>query len=185
MGGEPKGLQRLGRLRLLDHVFGTLGQVARTVVIAANDPGAAEWIPGIAVLPDLHPGSGGLAGVEAALATGRDVIVVAWDMPFVSASLLQSLLDAAEANGADAVLPASDSPHGVEPFCAFYSQRVLGLLSEFLGAEAGPAHMFARSLPRLRVLTRDEVALSGDPARLFFSVNSREDLERARALWGR
>jgi len=186
MGGEPKGLQRLGRLRLLDHVVEALEQVTGTIVIAANDPSAAEWIPGLSVLADVHPGSGGLAGVEAALRTGRDAIVVAWDMPFVNGPLLQSLVDTAKATDADAVLPASDSPHGggIEPFCGYYSQRLLSALSEFLDAGGGAAHVFARRVPRLHVLSREDVARAGDPARLLFSVNSREDLDRARALAG-
>jgi molybdopterin-guanine dinucleotide biosynthesis protein A len=187
-GGVPKGLERLGeRLRLIDFVFAALIKATEGTVIASNDPLASQWIPGIDAVPDLHPGSGGLAGVEAALewATGRDIIVVAWDMPFVNSSLLVSLMDAADANDADAAVPESDSPHGIEPFCAFYSKRVRKPLAAFLSAGGGAAHEFLKSLPRLHVLPTREVAWAGDPKRLLFSVNTPADLESARAMLAR
>jgi molybdopterin-guanine dinucleotide biosynthesis protein A len=172
------------RLRLIDFVFAALAQATDGIVIAANDPGAANWFPGIDVVRDRHAGAGGLAGVEAALewAGTRDVIVVAWDMPFVNPALLLSLVDAADAHDADAVVPESDSPHGIEPFCAFYSKRVREPLAAFLGAGGGAAHEFVRSLTRLHVLPARGVAGAGDPKRLLFSVNSPADLERARAM---
>jgi molybdopterin-guanine dinucleotide biosynthesis protein A len=172
------------RLRLIDFVFASLAQVTDDIVIAANDPEAPQWIPGVDVVSDLHPGAGGLAGVEAGLewARGRDVAVVAWDMPFVNAALLASLVDTADAHDADAVVPESESPHGIEPFCAFYSQRVRQPLAAFLGAGGGAAHEFVRSVTRLHVLPTRVVAGAGDPKRLLFSVNRPADLERARAM---
>jgi molybdopterin-guanine dinucleotide biosynthesis protein A len=166
----------------VDHVAAALGHVTSRVVIVANEPGASAWLPSIPVVPDVHPGRGGLAGVEAALAHGKGAFVVAWDMPFVTGTLLQALADAAETDDASVVVPASDSPFGFEPFCAFYSSRVRGPLSAFLSAGGGPAGGFVRSLPRLRVLSANEVSRIGNPTRLFFSVNTPEDLERARAM---
>jgi molybdopterin-guanine dinucleotide biosynthesis protein A len=172
----------VGSLRIVERVVAALRLVTSHIVIVANDAGASDWLPPIPVVPDLHPGLGGLAGVDAALAQGKSAIVVAWDMPFVNGMLLQALADAAEADNADVVVPASDSPFGFEPFCAFYSSRVRAPLSAFLSAGGGPARDFLGSLPRLRVLSANEVARLGDPTRLFFSVNTPEDLERAKAM---
>ena len=182
LGGVPKGLEHVGSLRIVDRVVAALGSVTSHIIIVANDAGAPDWLPHIPVVADLHPGLGGLAGVETALAQGTSAIVVAWDMPFVDETLLQALADAAEADDADVVVPASDSPFGFEPFCAFYSSRVRDPLSAFLSAGGGPARDFLRSLPRLRILSAPEVARVGDPSRLFFSVNTRDDLERANAM---
>jgi molybdopterin-guanine dinucleotide biosynthesis protein A len=170
---------------MLDFVFAALAQVTDRVMIASNEPLASQWIPGVDVLPDLHAGAGGLAGIEAALAWGagaHDIIAVAWDMPFVNGSLLVSLVDAADKNDADAVVPESDSPHGVEPFCAFYSHRVLEPLTAFLNAGGGAANEFVKSLPRLHLLPTSQIAWVGDPKQLLFSVNTPDDLERARAM---
>jgi molybdopterin-guanine dinucleotide biosynthesis protein A len=172
----------VGGVRILERVAAALGQVTSRVVIVANDAGASDWLPPIPVVPDLHPGLGGLAGVEAALAQGTNALVVAWDMPFVNGPLLQALAAAAEADNADVVVPASDSPFGFEPFCAFYSSSVRAPLSAFLSAGGGSARDFLRNRPRLRVLSADEVSRVGDPSRLFFSVNTAADLEHANAM---
>jgi molybdenum cofactor guanylyltransferase len=182
LGGIPKGLERVGATRILDRVVGALGQATREIVLVANDPEASTWLPAIPVVSDRHPGLGGLAGVETALANARNALVVAWDMPFISGALLRALADAAVADDADAVVPASSSPHGFEPFCAFYSSRVRVPLSEFLRAGGGAAGGFLRGLPGLRILSAKEVSLFGDAERLFFSVNTPQDLERARAI---
>jgi molybdopterin-guanine dinucleotide biosynthesis protein A len=49
-------------------------------------------------------------------------LIVACDMPNVSAAFLRQLLDAAEAWDVDALLPAGPS-HQLEPLCAVYHRR--------------------------------------------------------------
>lgn len=169
---------------MIDRVATALAQVTDLVVVAANDPDAHTWLGMREAIPirDRHPGMGGLAGVEAALAYHSEVIVVAWDMPFVTAQLLGTILDAARVHDPDAVVPESLSPHGIEPFCAFYSDRVREPLARFLESGGGAAHEFVTRLPRLHRLPLAEVRQTGDPHRLFFSVNTPADLERARAM---
>jgi molybdopterin-guanine dinucleotide biosynthesis protein A len=169
---------------LLDKAIIAVGAASDRWVIASNDPTASEWFSNAVIVRDVHPGTGGLAGVEAAFkwAGRRDLVVAAWDMPFVSGALLVSLMDFADKTGADAVVPQSDSPHGFEPFCAFYSHRVRKPLFEFLSAGGGAAHEFLRSLPKLHLVPTHQVAWSGDPKRLLFSVNTPEDLERAHTM---
>ena len=113
-----------------------------------------------------------------------DVVVVAWDMPFVTSALLGALIEAANATRADAVVPDSNSPSGVEPFCAFYSARVRTRLSTFLSGPGGPAHAFVRSIPNLHRVPIEDVRRFGDPETLFLSVNTPDELARARALAG-
>lgn len=150
--------------------------------MAADPSTASDWLPGVPVVADVHLGAGGLAGVEAALVRGRDALVVAWDMPFVSADLLRALLSRATERDASAVVPGSDSPHGFEPFCAFYAARAAKPLTAFLDTGGGAAHEFIGALPGAEILAIDTVRRFGDPARLFASVNTREDLARARAM---
>lgn len=182
MGGAPKGLELVGGRRIIDRVAGALRQVTTDLVLVANDPAAASWLPRVSVVRDRYEGAGGLAGVEAALAGGRDALVVAWDMPFVSDSILRALDLAGRADDADVALPESDSPYGFEPFCARYAARVRPALAAFFEAGGGAARDFIRQLPRVRLLRAAEVARVGDARRLFFSVNSLDDLTRARAM---
>jgi len=181
MGGVHKGLEVVGGTRIVDRVADALRSVCRDLVLVANDAEAATWLPGVRVLADAHAGAGGLAGVERGL-LGGDIVAIAWDMPFVTASLVRALVDEAHRHDADVVIPESDSPYGFEPFCAFYSNRVLAPLTRFLDSGGGAARDFIRKLPHARVLSARDLAAIGDPQRLFFSVNTRDDLERARAM---
>jgi molybdopterin-guanine dinucleotide biosynthesis protein A len=166
-------------------VVAALRDVCDDVLLAANDDGAPQWIPGIPVVRDRHPGTGGLAGVDAALQRAAGgTLVVAWDMPFITPALLRAVVGAASEHGADLVVPESESPYGYEPFCAFYGKELAQALATFLGRGGGAARDFVRQVPRVHRIPLAEVARIGDPRRLFLSVNTPEDLERARAMAG-
>jgi molybdopterin-guanine dinucleotide biosynthesis protein A len=78
---------------------------------------------GYPVIPDLYPGEGPLGGVLTALHhTAADWnLVVACDMPELTAEFLAGLLDAAEARDCYILAPAG--PGGdLEPLCAVYHQ---------------------------------------------------------------
>ena len=178
-GGLPKGLEIVGPQRIIDRVATALRAVASELVVAANDRDAASWLAGVRVVPDLRRDAGGLGGLESALAAGRDIVVVAWDMPFVTADLLRHIVRQARITGADAVLPPSDSPFGVEPFCGFYAAWTRDALTRFLDSGRRAAHDFVASLPSAHVLDADTDVLH---AHSLVSVNSAEDLARARAI---
>lgn len=180
-GGKPKGLQEVGGRRIIDRVADALKWVTPNLTLVSNNPSATHWLPGVAVLRDRLSDVGGLAGVDAVLATGNDALVVAWDMPFVSPDLLQLILATARNEDADVVVPESGSPHGFEPFCSFYSARVAGALEKYLAKNAAPSGFLA-DLPRVARVSLEDIARVGDPARLFMSVNSADDLMRAHAL---
>ena len=127
-GGRPKGLERVGGERIIDRVAQALAHTTDELLLIANAPEAGSWLPGTRVAGDLRLGEGALGGLHAALShAGTDIVLVAWDMPFVPAALLAELRAWGERTGADAVLPESDgSRRGVEPLCAWYSSRCLG-----------------------------------------------------------
>ena len=181
--GAPKGLARVGGVRIVDRVANALRDAAGPLLLVANDPAADSWLPGVSRIADAMPGGGGLSGVHAALAhTGRPVIVVAWDMPFVTAALVRALWTRCADAGAEACYPESASPVGMEPFCACYTPACLRPLEAALAAKRGGGAEFARSLDRVAWLTRGEVRALGDPDRLLLSVNTPADLARAEAL---
>ncbi|OYV74364.1 MAG: hypothetical protein B7Z72_00315 [Gemmatimonadetes bacterium 21-71-4] len=181
--GGPKGLALMGGARIIDRVAHALRAVSSDLLLVANDPDADGWLPGVPRIADRMPGGGGLSGVHAALVhTLRPVLVVAWDMPFVTPALLGALARRCAAEAADACVPDSASPVGMEPFCACYAPSCLPLLEQALRVGDTGAARFAGSLPRLVRLTAAETAVFGPAARLFFGVNSRDDLERAEAL---
>ena len=151
-------------------------------ILAANDDDAATWLDGVVIAVDKYQRAGGMAGVHSALSRGRDVLVVAWDMPFVETGLLQALVTRAGGAEFSAVVPESHSPVGCEPFCALYRIAALPAIEAYLASGGGAAHSFLRELAGVSWLPIREVARFGDPARLFFSVNTAADLDRARAM---
>lgn len=165
----------------MDRVRHALAPVVDELLLVANDPRGEGWLPGVPVRRDEYPGRGGFAGVHAALASGLDVLAVAWDMPFVTAGLLREIVRRAHAAGADACVPESGSPYGIEPFCAWYSARLCAPLEDWLRRGGGAAHDFLDGQNVVR-MPLAAVRAAGDPARLFMSVNTAQDLERARAL---
>lgn len=182
--GSSKGLNEVGGLRIIDRVASALHPVSAELVLVSNDAAAAEWLPGVAVLADRVPGAGGLAGVDAALALGRDVLVVAWDMPFVTSQVLEAIIARALGTDADVVVPESESPFGFEPFCAFYSARTGPALSAFLAGGGRAPRDFLTKVTRVERLSMAEVRRLGSVRRMFLSVNSPDDLATARALDG-
>lgn len=199
-GGRPKGLERVAGERIIDRVARALRMVTDDLLLVANAPDAATWLPGVRTVSDLRPGEGALGGLHAALASAGisaragtdataidaaaapDVLVVAWDMPYVSAALLGVMRARGEAGDVDAVLPESDgSRRGVEPLCAWYAARCLAPITAAL--EAGDRRVIA-FLDAVRVarLPLEEVRRFGDPDRLFGNVNTAEDLARLQGM---
>lgn len=137
MGGKSS---RMGRDKaLLPFHGGTLaGHVAAAAAGAAGsvaligDPQKYGCL-GYPVYPDRTPGAGPLGGIETALVltAAEWNLVLACDMPAVSAGFLRSLLEAAESSGQDVLLPAGPSGRP-EPLCAVYHRRCRAALRSAL-----------------------------------------------------
>lgn len=173
---------------MIDRVAQALSAAAPEVILVANHEDAPAWLPDVRRIRDLRPGGGGLSGVHAALThaalthPGRPVIVAAWDMPFVTGALLRELARRCTAHEAQACVPESTSPVGMEPFCACYAAACLPALDAALDAGTVGAARFVRSLARVEWLSVGQSREFGDPDRIFFSVNTSADLARAEAM---
>jgi molybdopterin-guanine dinucleotide biosynthesis protein A len=176
--GAPKGLARVGGSRIVDRVAEALGGCDELLVVA-NDDEATRWLPGVPVARDVRPGLGALGGLHTAISHAREAaLVVAWDMPFVGASLLGELR--ALASGAyDAVVPCG--PAGAEPLCALYTRSCLHVAERLLSAGERRARALSEAVPTWWMECED-VARHGDPRTLFFSVNTPEDLTAAEVV---
>lgn len=175
--GEPKGLERVAGVRIIDRVADALREVTDRLLLVANDPRATEWVPGIPVAGDQLVGQGSLGGIHAALvAAGGPALIVAWDMPFVPASLLRALREAG-ADG-DAVVPESGSKRGLEPLCAWYGSGCIAPIEKRLTAGDRRVIGFYEDI-RLVRLPHSEVVRHGDPERMFMNVNTPDELDIA------
>lgn len=175
--GLPKGLEKVGGRRVIDRVRDALAPATDALLLIANDPAASGWLPGVRVEPDIRVGCGSLGGIHAALAhAGGDVVVVAWDMPFVPARLVHALRAFGEL--ADVVVPESESERGVEPLCAYYSERCLPAIERRLDEGERRVVSFFADV-RVARIPAPEVATIGEPSLMFMNVNSPRDLALA------
>lgn len=172
MGGD-KALASLAGRPLLDHPVAALRAVLPEVVVTAKDSTALPPLPaGVAVWrepgDERHP----LLGVRAALrrAAGRDVLVLAADLPLVTPADLLALL-AAGATGTAAVARAAGRP---QPLLALYPASSLAVLDAM-----GPSE------PATAVALRLTPVLVDLPAESVLNVNDAADLARAEALLSR
>lgn len=183
-GGRAKGLELVGGERILDRLVrafeSALGELP---LLVANAPDAESWRADLRAVSDVQPGYGALGGIYTAVITApAPVVCVAWDMPFVSDSLIQRLAEGLEQY--DAMLPQSDGRRGVEPLCAAYGPACRDAIAASLAAGDLRAIGFHDRI-RVGILPLEQVRALADPDLLFFNVNTADDLARADQLWRR
>jgi molybdopterin-guanine dinucleotide biosynthesis protein A len=182
--GRPKGLEVVGGKRILDRLVAVFTEAMGEVpLLIANSPDAAAWHSGLQVIPDTRPGLGALGGIYTAIvAAPAPVVLAAWDMPFVPVELVQAL--AAGLEGHDAFLPESDNHRGVEPLCAAYGPACRAAIEASVERGDLRAIGFHRAI-NAGILPLERVRELDEPARLFFNLNTPDDLAKANALWQR
>jgi molybdenum cofactor guanylyltransferase len=147
--GRDKALLPLKSGLLIEHVAAKVAAAAGTVALIGEPQRYGGF--GVDCLPDLRSGMGPLAGIEAALESGRGALnlIVACDMPSLETVWLRQLLRAARES--DALCVASCEQSGVvHPLCAVYRSSCLPLIRSAL--DAGRLKLF-NLLRELRATT--------------------------------
>jgi molybdenum cofactor guanylyltransferase len=164
--GRDKARLPFRGVSLAEFVAGAVAEAAGSA-IWIGDP-ALYGTLGYPVIPDLYPGEGPLGAIITALhhTTADWNLVVACDMPGLSAGFLQGLLNAAERSAAAALVPAGPTGRP-EPLCAVYHRSGLEKIEAVFRGGERKVTAALRGLPAesLRV---EEVAV-------FQNVNTPED----------
>jgi molybdopterin-guanine dinucleotide biosynthesis protein A len=177
--GADKAALPVGRARIIDRQLAAISALTDDIRIVAND--AARYAElGVRVIPDAIADAGPIGGIYSALMDARRewTIVLACDLPFVTAALLERL--AGEIVGepdVDAIAPRS--ARGLEPLCALYHRRCATVARSRI-ARGDLAALGLLDAVRVRVLEREALA-PYDTGALFENVNTPHDHERARA----
>lgn len=179
-GGEPKGLRRIGGVRIIDRVVEALRPATAQIILVSNAPDAARWLPSVPAFADSRSERGSIVGLHTALLNVSDAaLVVAWDMPFLTTNLLQ-LVAAKAAQSEYAVVP--ESARGLEPLCAAYSVRCLPIIEQAIDAGELRLRSLLARLPSFERVVLADVETCGDPEQLFMNVNSPSQLVIAEQL---
>lgn len=175
--GGPKGGAALAGVPMVQRAVDTLLAVTRAVVVVSSTPVGDVGVP---VVPDMTPGAGPLAGLEAALheaARGghQGVLLLACDMPLVEPALLRAVATAL--GDAPAAAPVRAGGGGIEPLCAVYRVEVLDAVVRRLTSADRSLHALFRDVGG-RVIP--EAGLGTD-ADVLLNVNTPADGRRAEA----
>jgi molybdopterin-guanine dinucleotide biosynthesis protein A len=174
----------VGGERILDRLVRVMtSALGSPPLLVANAPEAPTWRPDLRSVADVRPGLGSLGGIYTAVVEApAPVVLVAWDMPFVTEALVRRLAEGLGEH--DAFLPQSDGRRGVEPLCAAYGPACRDAIARSLDQGDLRAIAFHERIG-VGILPLSEVARYGDPEVLFFNVNTADDLGRTDELWRR
>ncbi|MBI4476395.1 MAG: molybdenum cofactor guanylyltransferase [Acidobacteria bacterium] len=176
-GGRDKTSLLIGGRTILEHQTACLHRIADSILLVTNDrdrfvppPGRVVW--------DLVCGAGALGGLLTAVSHAATpwTLVLAGDMPFVTASFLATLCVVAEEEQPEAVVPRSVD--GLQPLCAAYSAAAVDAIRRQIDERSLKLTDLVLKL-RVREIPFSDIARSDPRGTLFFNINSPEDYERA------
>lgn len=175
-----KALIRLGKELMIQNIINTLQKSADEIIIVTNDP--IDYLAFEAMLvTDLIPQHGPLSGIHAGLkaASGTYGFVVACDMPFLSAELISYMIE--HIDGYDALIPRIGEYY--QPLHAIYSKQCIQPIEKRLLAGNFKVSSFYDDI-NLKYITEQEIIPFAEINKLFFNINSPDDLQKAREMVG-
>ena len=176
--GTPKALVELAGRPLVSRIVSTVGSAGLEPVVVAKPDSPLPRLD-CRVLSEPSEPRHPLTGLVAALgaSAGRGVVAIACDMPFVPAKLLTWLAQLEEP------IAVCEVGGRLEPLLGRYSPEVASPPRRCRSPTARAMRDAVAALDPF-VIAEDRVARFGDPERIFFNVNSPEDLAAAEGLLG-
>jgi molybdopterin-guanine dinucleotide biosynthesis protein A len=179
--GEDKALKTFLGRPLIQRVVERLSPIADEVIVTTNRPEDYAFL-GLRLFPDLKPGRGALGGLYTAIASAAQpvVAVVACDMPFASAPLLEAANRLLVEEEADVVIPKSDE--GYEPLHAIYRRATcLPAIEASIDADQWKVIAWFPQV-KVRVLTPEEIKQYDPSGLAFWNVNTPEEFSKAEQI---
>lgn len=180
MGQDKALMPFLGR-PLIQRVVDRLAPLADEMIVTTNRPEDYRFL-GLPLFSDLIPGRGALGGLYTALfsATCEFVAVVACDMPFASAQLLEAGHRLLVEEEADVVIP--DSGGGLEPMHAVYRRATC--IPAIEAAIQADQWKLISWFPQVKVciLPPEEVKRFDPSGLAFWNLNTPEEFAEAEQL---
>lgn len=180
LGGRDKSAIAIEGVEVLDRQLAALAPVVSRVFVVGR-PAARFAERGLLVVEDLLAGAGPLGGVYTALcaAATRRVLVIACDMPFLTAQFLAFVGSAG--HGCDVVVPRNG--RGLHPLCAAWSTSAAPVVEHVLGQGIRAVRGALEAL-RVHIIEEDALGAFDPDGRLLHNINTPDDLARARTLRG-
>jgi molybdopterin-guanine dinucleotide biosynthesis protein A len=184
--GSHKALAKVGGPTIVERVRDAMEAAVGGAVLITNEPGLFAGL-GLRSRPDVYPGAGPVAGIQAALRWAEDegrpgALVAACDMPFLDPGALRLFLDLARAVvlSSDAVAVRTDDGKR-PPLCAYFSVCCLPSVERVLAGDDRSVRALLSSVATAWVPMED-IARFRDPATMFFNVNTPDNLRHAEQI---
>ena len=177
MGQDKALMPFLGR-PLVQRVVDRLAPIADELIVTTNRPQDYRFLSR-PLFPDLKPGRGALGGLYTALssATCEAVAVVACDMPFASAALIEAARRLLVQEESDVVIP--DSGDGLEPLHAVYRRETcLPAIEAAIEADQWRLISWFPQV-KVRVFQPEEIKLHDPSGLAFWNLNTPEEFAEA------
>jgi molybdopterin-guanine dinucleotide biosynthesis protein A len=188
--GEDKALKTFLGRPLIQRVIERLSPIADEVIVTTNRPADYAFL-GVRLVPDLKPGRGALGGLYTAIASATHplVAVVACDMPFASARLMEAAGRIMVEEEADVVIPRvisetepAGKSEGFEPLHAVYRRATcLPAIEAAIDSDQWKVIAWFRQV-KVRVLTPAELQSLDPDGLAFWNVNTPEEFAKAEGL---
>ena len=192
--GEDKALKTFLGRPLIQRVIERLSPVADEVLVTTNRPAdyasLGHSVRRLRLVSDLKPGRGALGGLHTAIASATHPIVgvVACDMPFASARLIETASRIMVAEEADVVIPRltragpTGKSEGFEPLHAVYRcATCLPAIESAIDADQWKVIAWFPQV-KVRVLTSKELETLDPDGLAFWNVNTPEEFAKAEEL---
>jgi molybdenum cofactor guanylyltransferase len=174
MGADKAFLELQGKT-LLARALDLVVRVCPSVAIVGDSSRFSSYG---AVIEDIYPGCGPLAGIHAALTRSSAGLnlMLAVDLPFVTEELLSLLFSAAEESNGMITVPRTGK--GFQPLCAVYRREFANVADRALQAGKYKIDALFGGLA-LRVIEEGELEKAGFTERNFFNINTPADRRTA------
>lgn len=179
--GSDKTCSRWGGRSLVAHVALGLHELVDDVVVVTRKPESMKGLSrkGLRLVKDrfaqTHPMGGLATGLGAV--RHRAAFACAADMPLIEPGLIGLLAEAA--SGYDAAVPVWGGR--LEPLCAVYSKRSLGVLEKMVSEERLALQDLFEIMPT-RFVQEDEVRAVDPAGRSFSDIDTKADRARLAGL---
>jgi molybdenum cofactor guanylyltransferase len=173
--GEDKALKPFLGRPLIQRVIERLQPMADELIVTTNRPADYAFLR-LPLFMDIKPGRGALGGLHTAIASAKSplVAVVACDMPFASATLLETAARLIVEENVDVVIPRS--AEGLEPLHAVYRREAC--LPAIEAAIEADLWKVIAWFPQVKVR---ELTVNNEE-RAFWNVNTPEEFAEAERI---
>jgi len=173
--GTDKGLMEFRGEKMIRRTMDVYRGLFREIIIVTNLP--LDYLDQDArIVTDIFPGKGPIGGIHTGLffSSSEHAFFAACDMPFFNTDFISYMVS--RIGNHDIVVPETEK--GFQPLHAIYSRKCLNRIKTLIIEERLKVTGFYKGFST-RCITQKEIAGFDPDGRMFFNVNTPEDLKGA------